>query len=313
MGRVSFKATRTGLATIVSLGISCFASGQMTTNVLRRTFLIKYGDVTGTAFTIDVDERQYLVTAKHVLVGLKDGESFDVRRGDSWIPLKTVKVLNCKGPIDIVVVVPSEQISVAFELKPTVEGMGYGQEVFFVGYPYGLFTDAKAVNGPFPMAFVKRATFSASKNDGGVMLDFFDGHNNGGFSGGPVVFRDFRHSDYVLNVASVVSGYAAEYMPVLLKKEIKESDITPDDIRKNRVIKDKGKVYRLEDTDDVVPENTGIVQAYSIKHAVDIIKDNPIGPKIAPDFVEWPSKPSRTALGPKLGPIRNDFVTCTWG
>ncbi len=36
-------------------------------NILNRTFHMSYGGSTGTCFTVDVDGRQYLVTARHVV------------------------------------------------------------------------------------------------------------------------------------------------------------------------------------------------------------------------------------------------------
>jgi len=92
-------------------------------------------------------------------------------------------------------------------------------------------------------------------------------------------------------VSSVVSGLTAEYTPVLRKKEIKETDVTQDDIRTNRIMKQNSTVFRLEDTEEVVPINAGIVRAYSINHAIDVIKKNPIGPKISENFTEWPAPP----------------------
>ena len=35
--------------------------------MLKRTFLLKYGDELGTRFTLDIDKRRYLVTAGHVV------------------------------------------------------------------------------------------------------------------------------------------------------------------------------------------------------------------------------------------------------
>ena len=40
---------------------------MITTNVLQRTFHLKYGANSGTCFTIDIDGRQYVVTARHVV------------------------------------------------------------------------------------------------------------------------------------------------------------------------------------------------------------------------------------------------------
>lgn len=202
---------------------------QVTSNVLRRTFLLKYGDQLGTAFTLDVEGRQYLITAKHIVAAMKDAGTIQLRRGDDWVPLK-VDVLRCADPIDIAVLVPPEQISVSFELEPDMGGVQYGQEVYFVGYPYGLFTEGQNVNGAFPLAFIKRAAMSASNKEGEAVVIYLDGHNNPGFSGGPVVFRDLAKAGYVMKVMGVVSGFPAEYTPIYEKREIKPSEVTRDDL-----------------------------------------------------------------------------------
>jgi hypothetical protein len=62
---------------VVSLGIVLLlvsmqqAQAQITSNVLRRVLMIQVGTTSGSSFTIDVDGRQYLITAKHLVAGLK--------------------------------------------------------------------------------------------------------------------------------------------------------------------------------------------------------------------------------------------------
>ena len=42
---------------------------MITSNFIHRIFRIKCGEFMGTGFTIDVDGKQYVVTAKHVVNG----------------------------------------------------------------------------------------------------------------------------------------------------------------------------------------------------------------------------------------------------
>jgi hypothetical protein len=84
--------------------------------------------------------------------------------------------------------------------------------------------------------------------DDGVQHFFLDGHNNPGFSGGPVVFKEPNKNEF--KVASVISGYRYTNEPIFAGEE---------------------KVplaYRY---------NTGIIISYGIKHGVDLIESNPIG------------------------------------
>src|SRR5262249_6713368 len=127
---------------------------------------------------------------------------------------------------------------------PTSDGAVYGQEVFFLGFPYG-------ITGPFtlgpegyPIPLVKRATLSLFHGD--VWL--LDGHNNPGFSGGPVVFKKPGTEEF--KVAGVISSFRFAEEPVLAGGQP-----TP-------------LVYRY---------NTGIIKCPRIDHAVALIRANPIG------------------------------------
>ena len=47
---------------------------MITSNVIHRTFHIRYRNGTGTAFAIDRDGRQYLITARHLVEGVAAGD-----------------------------------------------------------------------------------------------------------------------------------------------------------------------------------------------------------------------------------------------
>ena len=118
--------------------------------------------------------------------------------------------------------------------------------LIFLGFPYLEIDPAfKEINNGYPQPFVKKGIV-ANMSPG---LLFLDGHNNPGFSGGPVVFNTPQSRDY--KIAGVVSGYRATSQPVK-EHEQDSSSITFD-------------------------ENAGIVVAYSINFAIDLIKSNPIG------------------------------------
>lgn len=57
---------------------------MITANVYHRTFRIKYGARCGTCFTIDVEGRQYLVTARHIVEGISDSDTVEVFYQNSW-------------------------------------------------------------------------------------------------------------------------------------------------------------------------------------------------------------------------------------
>jgi hypothetical protein len=222
---------------------------MITTNVIQRTFQLRFKDCTGTCFTVDLDGKQYLVTAKHCIEGLSDGDTIEVFHGDEWRRLSVSLVGHGPQDVDVSVVALHQQLSPVHPLPPTTAHLVYGQDVFFLGFPFGLASNSKDLNGGFPLPLVKKATLSAIDfGPNAVML--LDGLNNPGFSGGPVVFTKPGSAKLDYSVAAVISAY-----------------------RFNRVSVDHGGYP----TPLTVNENTGIIIAYSINHAVRLIEKNPIG------------------------------------
>jgi S1-C subfamily serine protease len=221
----------------------------ITTNVIQRTFQLRFGGGTGTCFTIDLGGQQYIVTAKHCVDGLKDGEEIEVFHESNWKPIQVALVGHGSSDVDVSVLAASQQLSPLHPLPPTAAGMELGQDVYFLGFPFGLSSDSNILNGGFPFPLVKKAVLSASNfesND--VML--LDGLNNPGFSGGPVVFTKPGGARNDFSVAAVISAYRVSSIPV-----------------------NHGGIP----TPLTVNENTGIIIAYSINHALELIKTNPIG------------------------------------
>lgn len=95
-----------------------------------------------------------------------------------------------------------------------------GQEAFFLGYPYGLYTsfrDGKMASPLMKHAYISAATNCASlypdgSKDDGVFL--LDGLNNPGFSGGPVVAPDLLSPGHPFKLVGVISGFKNENVPL---------------------------------------------------------------------------------------------------
>ena len=181
---------------------------MITTNVLQRTFRIKYGENTGTCFTIDVDDRQYIATARHVVDGIQGKDSVEISHEGFWKTLRTEIAWLSPSEQDIAILVLEFQVSPTHPLEPTSAGMVLGQDVYFCGYPYGLTVEAGPdINQGFPIPLVKKGILS------GMSPNHFliDAINSPGFSGGPVVFDAPQSNDF--KAAGVISGYRVEYAP----------------------------------------------------------------------------------------------------
>ena len=144
-------------------------------------------------------------------------------------------------------------MSPAHPLEPSTAGIVLGQDVFFVGFPFKMWSNGGDVMNGRPLPFIKKGTLSAAFDPtDDVKRLYVDAINNEGFSGGPIVFAPSNTTNY--QVAGIVSKFKTEYEPV-----IDEND---------------------EPTGHRVAYNTGFLVGYSINHALSIIRANPIGLQI---------------------------------
>jgi hypothetical protein len=260
---------------------------QITTNVFTRVLHIRVNAGTAheeeaTGFTLGVDGREYLITAKHVVARLADAGTVGIEQNNHWVNVP-VTVFRCDDPVDIAVLIAPFQITLNLPL-PVEPNIQYGQEAFFLGFPYNMGSPGN-VNGGFPFALVKKGLLSGylpieDGKKGALML--LDGYNNPGFSGGPVVYRDLKQPNYTLNVVGVVSGFKPEVVSVVEQHPIpspdKASEVAKDQpwrIQK----KEDGTYFEYRDTGNSVALNTGIVYAYALSPAIDLIRKHPLGPE----------------------------------
>ena len=217
--------------------------------IINRVLRIRFAGSVATAFTLEQDNVQFIITAKHVFENAK------------WPNTATIELLidgiYQSFPVDIQYP-KDEQIDIAVLrtnpyqiLTPfmgnsfSTKGMTYGQDVYFLGYPYNfddLLAGFPGSNSPLP--FVKKACLSGMLAPSPSIL-FLDGHNNPGFSGGPVCFK--KAGDKLFTIAGVISGYRYSKLPVF------------DNMNKK--------------TEYYIKENTGIINAADISFAVNIAKE----------------------------------------
>lgn len=262
-------------ASIFFMGVVEMAyGGGITSNVLLRVRRIIVGHQVATAFTIEVDGRQYVITAKHVVSSITGSQGVVQLCSDHTTCADApVTVLRCDDPIDIAVLVPSTQVSVAFPLPASLKSAIIGQDMFFVGFPLNDSALTTRTNANESIGFVRKGTFSAQETTATFTRIYLDGRNNSGFSGGPVVYPDLGRSGTEFRVAAVVSGYRSLYSEVMKVETVDQERITLEDRAQNRILQMSDGTYRkLVPTGNVVADNTGIVVAYAIDHALDLIR-----------------------------------------
>ena len=236
---------------------------MITNNVFQRIFHIRCGDATGTAFAIDHRAKQYLVTARHVFEGLPAGDLIQIVHDKRWISMPTKTVGIGDGKADVAVLSCPIQLAPRNAIEVTSEGMIYGQELYFLGYPFGWDSGMEDVNRDFPMPFVKGGILSAIQL-GDPWLIYIDAHGNPGFSGGPVVFSEPGRRPRDFKVAGVVANSPTPVLRPVVELQGEQAN-------------DEG------DTTAFFAENQGFVVAVDIRHAVDIIDANPIGFSLPPE------------------------------
>lgn len=233
--------------------LQCFAPaaiGQdaVPAEMLLRTFFVKVGGATGTAFSIEYKGKIYLVTARHVANGLPESDAIiQMRQSDQWKDFHTVKtILPRSGDADIAVFETNETIPRPYTINPASKsgGIAMGQQIWFLGFPLeGIGTHGSGVvNGAF-LPFMKRGTMSAIDNSNrDATLLYIDGFNNPGFSGGPIIFWNFTTHNY--EIIGVVKGYRTDTAKVEVNGKVLDSNVLV---------------------------NSGILIGYSIQNALDAI------------------------------------------
>lgn len=224
-------------------------------NILQRTLHFFSGRFSGTCFIVDYEDRQYIVTAGHVVRGMPDSATIQIMHEQNWENVAVNLVGHGEDGIDISVLAAEVRLSAEPPLPlSTIDRATLGQDVYLLGFPFGLGTGRENLNENFPLPFVKKAVLSAQDRPSGIYC--LDGHVTHGFSGGPVVFNPsprawFRLRARSFSVGAVIWGYIRE---------------------------DQSRLFESENPSPHITRNTaGIVLCYDIKYAVDLINRNPIG------------------------------------
>ncbi len=278
---------------------SCVSPGQSaraTNNALFRTFMIETNFGRGTTFSVDVDNREYWITAKHMFTGVKTGPAgvfttktvhanilSQIGDGDEghdlhWMT-ETFTALDPGKDIDILVLVPDHLLLSYprdFNLKAGADRVGFGADCEFLGFPYGGGWKIQVADSTLPdsktwkwLPYVKHCTVSARLNEKGLGIWVLDGINNKGFSGGPVLF-DTGPNQKVFAVISAFHQEPLEVLPAPSSGQKQTSSIPPSP----KLPGLKPKVPQKE----IVKANSGFIIAFDIDSAIKAIQANPIGP-----------------------------------
>lgn len=217
-----------------------------TGDILQRVFCITVNRIRGSAFAVPVGAQICLVTAKHLVADLPVGRTSQI---GIFTGLKTENVeitphLSDAADVDIAIL----ETTIAGDpnahpgLELTSDNVIFGQDTYFLGFPYfdkQIKYQSQRLNNGFPFPLVKKATYSGFSEE----IHYLDGHNNPGFSGGPVILTVQNPLKQV--IWGVVSGYVSHL----------------------------GKVAHIQTAHELAyQENSGIIVISSIRHAVQLIQ-----------------------------------------
>jgi hypothetical protein len=204
---------------------------------MASTYNIQVDKTTATCFMVTKDKEQFFITAAHLFTATQKSGSLtpiQILIQNQWRSLNAKVYFHTNRKIDIaLIILPEivlqdlefpEQLSQLDSAAKIAQGEGislapvfanFGKEVFFYGFPLGnMGTELFGIK--FPL--VKKAIVSGFVKNTGIDVLLLDGHNNLGFSGGPVVA--YNISSKKMCVVGVISGYVPEPIDVQYKGDM---------------------------------------------------------------------------------------------
>ena len=179
---------------------------MLTTNIIQRVLFVKFQNGVGTGFTLEKEGKQYLISAKHVFSGLTKTDEIEIYNDGSWKKLQVTPIFCSNDELDIIAFdIGDKKITPIHPIEIGMDGIQFAEDAYFLGFPYGLSTDSGEINNKYPFPFVKKCIIS-SINFNNKQI-YLDGHNNRGFSGGPVVVMRPGNK---IKVIGVVSGFLGD-------------------------------------------------------------------------------------------------------
>ena len=232
---------------------------MLTAEVIHRIYRIKYKDRVGTCFTIDEGGQRYLITAKHIVKNITGTDIIQIDRNNKWEDREVNLIGHGTESIDISVLTGdfltnNPFFSVDHLPLPIGGSIALSQDIFFIGFPNVVIDTQKTspeflqLNRTFPLPIARQGIVSWMDKDS-ILIDAY---GNTGFSGSPVICKSSENNKPA--VTAVIANRKDEIKPVY-KTELQAKN---DSRQEDHII----GYYR---------DNSGIITAYDIKHALNLI------------------------------------------
>lgn len=228
---------------------------MITSKIFERVLHIGVNNEIGSAFVIDHNDENFIITAKHVIesIDFKNGEEIkiNVYNNESWINLDCKVYVHNDEEIDIAVLKPLKKYFNLKKIDIGMEGLILGSDLYFLGFPYGMLMDSLPDAYGYPIPFIKKGIISGVLNKYDITSIYIDAHNNPGFSGGPVI--------------NILSGGKTQIIGVNVSYIKHENEVAFEDQDEDGQLYEDKLQYH---------ENSGIMEVQGIKHVFEILSQN---------------------------------------
>lgn len=185
-------------------------NNHITANTLQRVYQVKSWNWVWTWFTIEKNNIQYLITAKHIYKW-----EIEVLINNEFVKLDSLPIFPDNSDVDIVAFNLNNHISPTLDVWIWTKGVIYGQDVFFLWYPFWTRDWSNTIIWNTFVPFIKKWVLSAINNSKWYWILFIDWHNNKWFSGWPIIFNDKNNKPCIW---WIISGYKYDLDETKLKK-----------------------------------------------------------------------------------------------
>lgn len=98
--------------------------------------------LTGTIFTSEIDKKQYIITAKHLVKDITNSSIAEIYYEKQWKEINLSLVGHSPADIDISVLATDIQLTPPkLPCEPSTKEISFGQDVYFLEFPYDIIPD----------------------------------------------------------------------------------------------------------------------------------------------------------------------------
>jgi hypothetical protein len=183
-----------------------------------KTDSLSNGYSIGTSFLFFYNKRNYLATAKHVILtsqNKNDSLYLEIFQSEKWKTLKLKPLYHKNDSVDAVLFILPDTIQLTnHHLNLHFEG--FGNDAYILGFPNFMMMDARSVysdGSTYQLPLIKKGIISGIIKLGTLNYTLLDIIGNKGFSGGPAYSYDIYGKEWA------ILGLVSMRLPNILIKQ----------------------------------------------------------------------------------------------